>query len=69
MRERMADQAMLAYEVLAAHCPIHRFSVRYHHRGTEGKQGGMLWNRITVDLPQGETMTRDHILTGELVTN
>ena len=69
MRERMADQAMLAYEVLAAHCPIHRFSVRYHHRGTEGKQGGMLWNRMTVDLPPGETVTRDHILTGELATN
>lgn len=69
MRERMADRAMAAYEALAAHCPIHRFSVHYHHRGTQSKQGGMLWNKITVELPQGEPLTREHILTGRLVTN
>lgn len=66
MQERMADEAMLAYEALSPITPIHRFSVRYCHQGVSAEHHGNIWNIIGVELPEGETLTREAVLSGEL---
>ena len=66
MREKMATRAMEVYDALSPLSPIHRVTVGYAHRGVDDKDGGQLWNRITVALPQGEPLTREHILSGAL---
>ena len=64
MREQMAEEAMRAYEPLSPVAPIHAFSVRYCHPGIEGRHGGLVWNIIRVELPEGECLT--DILSGML---
>lgn len=66
MREKMADEAMRAYEALSPACPIHRFSVRYCHQGVAKQHNGNVWNIIQVRLPEGEGLSREDILSGAL---
>lgn len=66
MRERMAEEAKGAYAALAPIVPIHAFSVRYCHPGVEGRHGELVWNTIQAELPEGEPLTREDILTGKL---
>ena len=66
MRERMADEAMRAYDALSSVTPIHAFSVQYCHRGIEGQHRGLVWNIIRVELPEGKGLTREDILSGTL---
>lgn len=66
MREKMAEEAMRAYEALSPATPIHTFSVRYCHRGVRGAHNELVWNIIRVELPEGERLTREEILSGEL---
>ena len=66
MQERMADEAMLAYEALSPITPIHRFSVRYCHQGVSAEHHGNIWNIIRVELPEGKPLTREAVLSGEL---
>ena len=66
MREKMADEAMKAYEALSPVTPIHRFSARYCHQGVSVKHHGNVWNIIRAELPEGETLTREDILGGKL---
>lgn len=69
MRESMADRAMEAYQALAPATPIHRVSIHYCHQGVElDRHSGLVWNIMTVDLPEGAALTRELILSGELVT-
>ena len=67
MREKMADEAMRAYEALAPVTPIHRFSVGYCHRGISAEHHGNVWNIIHVELPEGTGLAREDILDGTLV--
>lgn len=66
MREKMADEALKAYELLAPLTPVDRFSIYYCHQGVKGKKPGLIWNMITVDLPERTALTREQILTGPL---
>ena len=66
MREKMADEAMRAYEALAPVTPIHRFSVGYCHRGISAEHHGNVWNIIRVELPEGTGLAREDILDGTL---
>lgn len=66
MREKMADEAMRAYEALTPVTPIHRFSVRYCHRGISAEHHGNVWNIIRVELPEGTGLAREDILDGTL---
>lgn len=66
LRERMADEALDAYALLAPLTPVDRFSVYYCHPDVKGKDPGLVWNMITVDLPEGTELTREQILTGPL---
>lgn len=66
MREKMADEAMRAYEALAPVTPIHRFSVGYCHRGISAEHHGNIWNIIRVELPEGMGLAREDILDGTL---
>ena len=66
MREKMADEAMRAYEALTPVTPIHRFSVRYCHRGISAEHHGNIWNIIRVELPEGTGLAREDILDGTL---
>ena len=67
MREKMADEAMRAYEALAPVTPIHRFSVGYCHRGISAEHHGNVWNIIHVELPEGTGLALEDILDGTLV--
>lgn len=66
MREKMADEAVRAYEALAPATPIHRFSVRYCHRGIPAEHHRNVWNIIRAELPEGKGLTREDILSGAL---
>ncbi len=66
MREQMADRAMEVYEAMSPVTPIHKISVHYCHQGVERKGGGLRWNCISVDLPEGEALTREQVLTAPL---
>ena len=66
MREKMADEAMRACEALAPVTPIHRFSVRYCHRGIPAEHHRNVWNIIRAELPEGKGLTREDILSGAL---
>lgn len=66
MRERMADEAMRAYEALSPSAPIHSFSVRYCHQGVAAEHHGNVWNIIYLELPEGKTLTRDKVLSQRL---
>lgn len=66
MREKMADEAVKAYEALSPVTPIHRFSVRYCHQGVSAEHHGNVWNIIRVDLPEGKALTRENILSEKL---
>lgn len=66
MREKMAGEALKAYELLAPVTPVDRFSIHYCHQGVKGKEPGLIWNIITVDLPERTALTREQILTGPL---
>lgn len=66
MREKMADEAMRAYEALSPACPIHSFSVRYCHVANREQHNRNVWNIIQVRLPEGEGLSREDILSGAL---
>lgn len=66
MREKMADEAMRVYEVLAPATPIHRFFVGYCHQGISAEHQGNIWNIIRAELPEGKGLTREDILSGAL---
>ncbi len=66
MRERMAEEAMRAYEALSPVTPIHAFSIRYCHRGIVGQHKELVWNIIRVELSEGEGLTSEDILSGTL---
>nr|WP_325213314.1 hypothetical protein [uncultured Oscillibacter sp.] len=68
MRTAMADRAMELYEELSPRTPVHRVSVYYSHEAQGDKHGGSLWHSITVDLPEGEPLTREMVLAGKLVS-
>lgn len=68
MREKMATRAMEVYDTLSPLTTITCFSVHYAHWGVESQNDGVIWNRITIELPQGEPLTREAILSGELQT-
>ncbi len=66
MRKKMADRAMEVYEVLAPAASIHTFSVGYCHQGIHGKNPGNVWHIVQTNLPEGTSLTRNHILSGNL---
>lgn len=66
MRAAMADRALEVYSALAPLAPVDRFSVYYCHRGVRGKDPGLVWNVIYVDLPPGEELTREQVLAAPL---
>lgn len=66
MREAMADYGLKVYGVLAPLAEVDRFSVYYGHEGIRGKNRGLVWNTIDIDLDQGEELTREDILTAPL---
>lgn len=66
MREKMADEAVRAYEALSPAAPIHRFSVRYCHQGVSAEHHGNVWNIIQMELPEGKVLTREDVLGGKL---
>lgn len=67
MRAAMAGEALDAYALLAPLTPVDRFSVHYCHEGVKGKGPGLVWNSITVDLPEGTELTREQILSAPLL--
>ncbi len=66
MREIMADHALEVYDRVAPAAAVDRFSVLYNHHAVNAKQGEIVWNSITVDLPEGTVLTREQILSAPL---
>lgn len=67
MREKMADEAMRAYETLSLVTPIQSFSVQYCHDRIAYEHNGNVWNIIRTELPEGTVLTREAVLSGELI--
>ena len=66
MREKMADRMLEVYDVLSPLAEVDWASVYYCHQGVKGKDVGLVWNIIQVDLDKRAELTRDAILTAPL---
>lgn len=66
MREIMADHALEVYDRVAPAAAVDRFSVWYTHHAVNAEHGRAEWHSITVELPEGTTLTREQILSAPL---
>ncbi len=69
MRALMADHILEIYNRVAPAAAVDQVSVFYFHHAADHEKGGIQWNSVTVDLPEGTALTREQILTAPLKTS